>query len=192
MVFDRLQKLGENKFQKIVNELMRGTPALTLARLIQHEWGDAQDVAEDSLGKQLKRLHIAISNGAFGGDLAQEARQKASVRIKLFHGSSLNTLDKLIDLAMIQEARVHALWNEEKLWNKTIPGLNTIINDYRDLLLNIQKVKFDLGLDEYKFGHSAVKASVLSVTLSDETRLERQLYEAVGVTGQIFRKRGIA
>ena len=34
MVFDRLQKLGVEKFRKIVNELMRGAPAKTLARMI--------------------------------------------------------------------------------------------------------------------------------------------------------------
>ena len=51
MAFDRLQKLGKEKFQKIVNELARGTPAQTLARLIQQEWGDAQDVREETLAK---------------------------------------------------------------------------------------------------------------------------------------------
>src|SRR2546425_3361422 len=104
MKFERLQRLGKGKFQKLVNELTRGTPAIMVARLIQQEWGDCHDVREDTLAKQLKRLHSAITNGAFGGDLAQEARQKASVRIKLFHGSSLDCLDELIELALLQKA----------------------------------------------------------------------------------------
>src|SRR2546428_13012031 len=106
MKFERIQRLAKEKVQKIVNQLTRGTPAIMVARLIQQEWGDCQDVREDTLAKQLKRLHTAITNGAFGGDLAQEARRKASVRIKLFHGSSLNCLDELIELAFLQKARV--------------------------------------------------------------------------------------
>jgi len=34
IAFRRLQNLGKEKFQKILNELARGTPAQTLARLI--------------------------------------------------------------------------------------------------------------------------------------------------------------
>jgi hypothetical protein len=41
--------LGEEKFRKIVNEMIRGTPAQMVTRLIQQEWGDAQDVGEDML-----------------------------------------------------------------------------------------------------------------------------------------------
>jgi hypothetical protein len=72
MAFERLQSLGQEKFQRIVNELMRATPAVMVARLIHQEWGDVHDVAENTLAKQLKRLHTAITNGAFGGDLAEQ------------------------------------------------------------------------------------------------------------------------
>ena len=61
--FERLQRLGNEKFQKIVNELMRGIPAIMVARLILREWGDCNDVREDTLAKQLKRLHAAIQMG---------------------------------------------------------------------------------------------------------------------------------
>jgi hypothetical protein len=91
IAFRRLQNLGKEKFQKILNELARGTPAQTLARLIQQEWGDVQNVREETLAKQLKRLSTTITNGAFGGDLADQARKRASVRIKLLHGEGLQT-----------------------------------------------------------------------------------------------------
>src|SRR3954471_2444973 len=99
IAFARLQKLGKEKFQRIVNELARGTPAQTLARLIQQEWRDVEDVREETLAKQLKRLSITIANGAFGGDLAEQARRKASVRIKLLHGSTLDCLAELVEVA---------------------------------------------------------------------------------------------
>lgn len=150
MAFDRLTRLGKEKFQKVCNELMRGAPVVLVARLIQSEWGDVQGVAECTLAQQLRRLHAAITNGAFGGDLAQEAKARATVRIKLFHGSSLSVLDELVDVAMLQKFRVGVGLEKERLLKKHIPGLDTAIKDYKDLLLAIQKVKFDLGLDEYR------------------------------------------
>jgi len=134
MKFERLQRLSNEKFQKIVNELMRESPAIIIARLILQEWGDCNDVRENTLAKQLKRLHTAISNGAFGGDLADQAKRGK------------------------RAAAVHSALQPE-----------FVINDYRDLLLSIQKIKFDLGLDEYK----------------------GVVFEAVTMVEDIFRRRGI-
>ena len=191
MKFERLQRLSKEKFQKIVNELMRGIPAIMIARLIQREWGDCQNVREDTLAKQLKRLHTAITNGAFGGDLAQEARRKASVRIKLFHGSSLDCLAELIELALLQKNRVQQIWEKERQLNVPFSSLNALINDYRDLLLSIQKIKFDLGLDEYKGVMSGVKATATSVTRPDGVNVQQQVLEAITTVEDIFRRHGI-
>ena len=191
MKFERLQRLSNEKFQKIVNELMRESPAIIIARLILQEWGDCNDVQEDTLATQLKRLHTAITNGAFGGDLAQEAKRKASVRIKLFHGSTLDCKDELIELAIIQRVRVLALWEKERQLNIPLSSLNFVINDYRDLLLSIQKIKFDLGLDEYKGVIPGVKARSASVTTPHDLKIQEQVFEAVATVEHIFRKRGI-
>ena len=181
MKFERLQRLASEKFQKIVNELVRGTPSIIVARLIQQEWQDCQDVREDTLAKQLKRLHTAITNGAFGGDLAQEATRKASVRIKLFHGSTLDCLDELVELAVMQKIRVVALWEKERELNMPLSSLKTLINNYRDLLLSIQKVKFDLGLNEYRCVIPGMKATA-AVTRPDALNIE-----AIAVVEDIFR-----
>jgi hypothetical protein len=184
MAFDRLTRLGPQKFQKIVNELIRGTPAQTLARLIQ-EWGDAQDVSEETLAKQLKRLHTAVGNGAFGGALAQQVKAKASVRIKLLHGSTLNCLDELIEIALIQKVRVDALYEKEQVSNTCIVALNTIINDYMDLLVAIQKIKFDLGVDEYKRTIPTLKASD-GATPPDSAVVQRQVAAAYSGLEQVL------
>jgi len=42
--------------------------------------------------------------------------------------------------------------NKERESKKRVFGLNTAINDYKNLPLSIQKIKFDLGLDEFKRG----------------------------------------
>jgi hypothetical protein len=190
MAFDRLQKLGDEKLQRIVNELMRGTPAPMLARLIQQEWGDAQDVGEESLARQLKRLHGAICNGAFGGELAAEARLRASVRIKLFHGANVDCLDELIQLALIQKERVFILVERERLLGKPSASLSPMIRLYMDLLESVQKIKFDLGLDEYRRGMPINRATVI---VPDQTSrgIEQRLIEAVSAMEEIFGKSGI-
>ena len=123
--------------------------------------------------------------------MAEEARRKASVRIKLFHGSSLNSLEELIDLAVLQKNRVQKLWEKERQLNVPLSSLNSVINDYRDLLLCIQKIKFDLGLDEYKGVMSGVKATATSVTRPDGLKIQQQVFEAIEVVEDIFRRRGI-
>jgi hypothetical protein len=123
--------------------------------------------------------------------LAQEARRKASVRIKLFHGSSLNCLEELIELTLLQKNRVQQLWEKERELNIPFSSLNSVVNDYRDLLLSIQKIKFDLGLDEYKGVISGVKATATSVTRPDGLKIQQQVFEAIEVVEDIFRRRGI-
>jgi hypothetical protein len=190
LAYERLQNLGKDKFTKICNELARGTPAILLARLI-HEWGDAHDVGESTLAKQLLRLHTAITNAAFGGDLAQVARDKASVRIKLFHGSTLDCLDELVTLASIQQARINAMWEKEREGGTRVAGLNKVINDYRNLLMDIQKMRFDLGLDEYKRGIPTVTASLTGPTRPYGTTTEQQVFEAISQVEAIFARRGL-
>jgi hypothetical protein len=190
MAFERLQNLGKDKFARICNELARGTPAMMVARLI-HEWGDARDVREDTLSKQLKRLGTAITNSAFGGDLAQLARDTASVRIKLFHGSTLNCLDELNTIANVQEARINRLIEKERASSTRIVGLNKIINDYKTLLISIQKIRFDLGLDEYRRGFPPVTPATSNATLPDETTKKAQLLEAVLLMEEVFERRAL-
>ena len=190
MAFGRFSRLGREKFQKIVNELTRGIPAQTVARLV-HQWGDAQDVREETLAKQLKRLHTAITNGAFGGDLAQQAREKAIVRIMWLHGSTLNCLDALIEVAIVQRTRVLTLYEHEQVSGKHITGLNAVINDYRDLLVAIQRIKFDLGMDEYKRSIPVRSQEASVVTFTDGSTVNRQVLEAYSTLEEVMSRRGL-
>lgn len=190
MAFDRLQKLGKEKFQKILNELARGTPAQALARLIQQEWFDAQDVCEETLARQLKRLSATITNGAFGCDLAEQAKRKASVRIKVLHGSTLDCLDELVQIAAIQRSRMLRLWEKERMFNVPLMSLTRVIRDYSELIVTIQEVKFNLGLDEYK---RTIPVAGMSGDkfMPDGTTMENKVREAVAEMNDIFTRRGI-
>jgi hypothetical protein len=86
---------------------------------------------------------------------------------------------------------VQQLREKERQLNVPLSSLNIVINDCRDLLLSIQKIKFDLGLDEYKGVMSGVKATATSVTRPDGVNVQQQVLEAIEVVEDIFRRRGI-
>lgn len=74
---------------------------------------------------------------------------------------------------MIQKACVLALWGKERQLNIPLSSLNSEINDHRDLLLSIQKIKSDLGLDEYKGAIPGVRATATSVTRPDGFKIQQ-------------------
>jgi len=96
----------------------------------------------------------------------------------------------LIEAAIIQRTRVLALFEKEQELDRHVVGLNAVINDYRDLLVAIQKVKFDLGLDEFKRS-IPVRASETSVTSPDGTTVRRQVLEAYSTLEEIMTRRGM-
>ena len=51
---------------------------------------------------------------------------------------------------MSQRERMLALREQECESARSIRALNAIMRDYAEVLLAIQKIRFDLGLDEYK------------------------------------------
>jgi hypothetical protein len=61
MSLTNLHTLGEHKFRGIVQQLMRGVPASSIAQLIQHEWRDCSDVQEEILIEELESLHTNLS-----------------------------------------------------------------------------------------------------------------------------------
>jgi hypothetical protein len=202
MAFERLQELGDEKFGKILNLLMRGEPAMTLAREIQAPppkgWGLFQDVAEKTLTQQLNRLRLAAAEGAFGRKMAKSIEAGHKPQIKMLERVSVHVLARLEDLSDIQRDRVLALVEKEK--NMPLPigamltATNAVFNDYRQLLLDIQKVRFDLGLDEFKGPvgqHISMRGAAQTHMFPDGTSIQKQVFEAVTTIEQIFDARKI-
>ena len=194
MAFDKLQALGEAKFGKIKNALMRGTPAMVLARMVQKDWGDFDGVAEKTLTQQLNRLRLQMTEGAFGEEAAKVLKETGKVDIKMLRGARLDVLGDLVALAAVQRDRVEYLWEKEKQMKMPMSSLNVVITDYRDTLLQVQKVQFDLGVDEFKGPITGVnmRGRVDTETLPDGTRRQRHLFEAVTAMEKVFEARGIA
>lgn len=205
MAFERLQNLGDEKFSKILNLLMRGEPAMALARQIQQApptgWGEFQDVAEKTLTQQLNRLRFAAAEGMFGKKIAKKIQDdnSATPQIRMLKDVSVRVLDRLEELSDVQRQRVLDLVEKEKKMPLPIGAMlqatNAVFTDYKDLLLSIQKIRFDMGLDEFRGPVSQqihhVKGAAITQQLADGTTIQRQVFEAVTTLEQIFNERQI-
>jgi hypothetical protein len=101
----------------------------------------------------------------------------------------LNCHDELIELAKIVKKRVFALFAEERRSGSIILKLNRLTKSYKDLLLVIQEVRFDLGLDEYKRG---MTKEAITAAAMRERRTQEEVMEATKAAIEIFRKHGIS
>ena len=192
MAFEKLQALGKDKFTRIINDLMRGKPAMQVARMVQQDWGDYQDVAEKTLTQMMNRLKIAATEGMFGEQAKELVKADGTVDIKMLKSSSLDVLGELVALATVQRTRVQTLWEKERELKMPLTGLNAIVNDFKDLLLSIQKVQFDLGVNEFKGVIPGQKTTTEAVMRPDGSMGVRTTVEnSVGVLQEVFEKRRI-
>lgn len=191
--YERLKQLGEEKFQKIVNDLMRGQPAMGVARIIQQEWHDLQDVAEKTLTQQLSRLRIDIGKKAFGWRAAKKLENNTQPKLPVWvKDSSLKTLEEMLAVASIQRERIERLVAKERAENKHLTVLNSVLADYVELWEKIQKVRFDLGLDVFKGPTNSFKASQTTVITPEGAQLvHKQVYSAYSGLKDILDKRQI-
>jgi hypothetical protein len=220
--FERLQGLGEERFRKILNLLMRGESTYAVAREIQAQppkgWGLFQDVAEQTLIQQLNRLRKAGAEGMFGSQTAKKIVAGVKTpQIKLLENTSVRVLERLEELSDWQRNRVMALIEREKeallpvvgnLHLKGVPSsakmapqeyrhlltqTNLVFNDYKTLLLDLQKIRFDLGLDDFRgpVTGMAMKGLSQTTTLPDGSSVQKQIFEAVTTIEQIFEARQI-
>ena len=216
MPFVALQKLGDIKFQKILNELMRGSTAMGLARTIQTEWGDFVGIPEKTLTQQLNRLRIAAAEGMYGPKVAKQLKEGAtSPTLKSLEGVSTSVMERMEELAAIQRSRVIMLADHERVaftkantppvvtFSKgkavvqgpngpvNLTATNQVIVEYSQLLQDMQKLRFDLGMDEFKGVIPGIKGAATSVTYPDGTNVQKQVYEATVTLEQILDRRNV-
>ena len=91
--------------------------------------------------------------------------------------------EELEKLANIQDERVLAMRAEERKSGFVNPRLDTAIRLHADILRSIQKMRFDLGLDEYKRG--IPRAQTADTAADDQARI----YEAYKAAEEIFTRR---
>jgi hypothetical protein len=199
MAYERLQSLGEEKFGKILNQLVRGEPATGVSRMIQHEWKDFQDVSEKTLVQQLNRLRLHAAEGMFGKAAAKQLMDgQTPTVIKRIENLSIGVLERMEELGTIQRQRMLDLVEKEKKMPVPVGAMlsatNAVFNDYRQLLLDLQKIRFDLGVDEFKgplTTTTMMRGAHASMNLPDGTNVQKQVFEAVTSVEAIFNARKI-
>jgi hypothetical protein len=91
-------------------------------------------------------------------------------------------LHYLIELASLQRARVFSLWEKEKSSPKLFIELDQAIKVYRRLVLTEQKMRFDLGFDEYRRG---------IIAPPEDRRIRKQVLDAWAECQEIIERDGI-
>ena len=148
MAFDTLQCLGEEKFRTVVQKLSGGTCESSVAKLIQEQWGDCQDVLENTLVEELKALRETAS---------MQTRENGHVpgeenRVLQLRDSELGCLERLIHDAIVTENRIDALVKDGRLTDSQDRLAITLIKFHTQQIAMIHDMKLDLGLDAYKRG----------------------------------------
>ena len=85
MKFDVFRKLGEKKLATIINRLVSGESTMTVARIIQEEWGEAKDLSRGALEQELTRLRMSIDRGGLSSDLAEPPLATSTDDLKPLH-----------------------------------------------------------------------------------------------------------
>ena len=196
MAFDRLKAMGEVRFTKITGDLIRGESAMGLARTIQQEWHEFNDVAEKTLTQQLNRLRLSMLAGSFGPEKQAKLEKLAAPKklVETLKGfatiDSLNAQEMLLSL---QVGRIQRLVEKEKAMPVPIAHLDKMMETANTLNVQLQKQRFELGLDQYHVGPgmSTSRAASIGVTLPDGTHVQKQVYEALESAEAIMAKNGI-
>lgn len=108
------------------------------------------------------------------------------------------TSERLEELSSLQRSRVLAFVQKER--EKKSLGhtdhhlaktINETVKEYRHTLLELQRIRFELGLDDYKGPQHVVRGASQTTTFPDGSSVQKQVFEAVNTLEAIFDKRQI-
>lgn len=183
MKYARIYALGKERVSVIDNQLAQGKSMYHIARMVQQDWKEFQDVAEKTLVQQLNRYKADKDIPT-----THKTHDPGTMVITTVIGR-VDVVQKLGELEKALRERLDAALKREKgLAGMFLPGLSKEINDYRVLLLDIQKTQFDLGVDEYKGPLLAARMMTGSKVLPDGTVMHAQITEAVQVAQRAMRE----
>src|SRR5512133_561386 len=66
------------------------------------------------------------------------------------HSRATNALEEVVRVANLQEERLLAISAEERRSRLMNPRLDTMIRTHKELLLSVQEILFDVGLNDYR------------------------------------------
>jgi hypothetical protein len=136
--FERLISLGPERLTAVNNALSSGSSALQVARMIQMEWGEIKDIAEESLAKQLIRYKEQTL-----GNFQQVGT--SIVGLDPIALGKLDALAELDDVIRAQKTRVLLFIAEERKGKKADKDVSAEIRLLNELIHSKLKAEFDVG-----------------------------------------------
>lgn len=187
--FSRIMALPEERLLYVNNWLSRNGQPMELARHIQRDWQVWTDVSEKTLQQQLNRYRDYLL------DSSHKKGEIAPVSVKARINRDMDPLERLVKLVQIQERRLQMFITREAEMKMPLSAVDKAIEGTAQLLKDIQKIRFDLGLDEFKGPVSSsgnmIKGALKTITAPDGTVTTTHLYEAVSVADQILSRANI-
>jgi len=180
-----LQDLGQEKFRTIVGLLKQGTPPNLIVHWIQDEWGDCCDLPPDTLAQELEGLHTALTDSSA---IPEHSTAQDNARMKLLQNPGQSCLERLVELALVQEHRIEAQLRKEDSTGRPFPETDMMMDSYAKLLLAIQGLKFDLGIEIYMRRMPQDIKQALERQEREEQEVQRQVYEAYGAAEEVFER----
>jgi hypothetical protein len=153
MAFDTLQSLGEAKFHAVIKKLLAGIRESSVAKLIQEQWRDCQDILENTLVEDLKALHEAASiKTRDHQDLEGDNDNDSFLQLR---DSELGCLEKLIHAAIATENGIESMTKDGGLTASETRIVISLMKLHMQQIAMIHDMKLDIGLDAYKRGMSS-------------------------------------
>lgn len=186
--YARILGLGEERVLILNNMLSRGDSPFAVARVIQQQWGELQDVRADTLSMQLRRYAAAniIVAPASADDIPTYNLAPAYARLAV--GSHM------IEMVMEQRERILAMRVKEKAKDgKFSRALKAEIETYMAMLAAVQKHQFDMGIDEYQ-GPARVGGSMAAAKINPDgsvSVMAGQVVEATARARETLTKHGV-
>lgn len=188
----RLKKLTDDQLLHVKNWLLRGGEVMALTRHIQQEWKIATDVNERTFCMQLNRYKKSLFQQTGAGSAL--TNEHGALIVKATRTRDIDPMERLVALVDIQEKRIQMFLNKEAQVQMPIAGVEKVIDSTKALLLDIQKLRFELGLDQYNGpvqGGQVVRGAVKTVEAPDGTKTTSTLFEAVAMADQVLQRAGI-
>jgi hypothetical protein len=114
--------------------------------------------------------------------------------------SPIKTAERLEELSDFQRDRVLKYLGQERVKldakimdHNLARTLNETIKEYRYTLLELQKIRFELGIDDFKGpqSHTVIRGLSQTNSLPDGSSVQKQIFEAINTIEQIFDARSI-
>jgi len=143
--YTRLRGLGPERMATIEYRMLRGDGPVLVARLIQEEWGEFQDVKHHTLVKQLARYKESeLSNQMALLKDSPDAEKRTEILDKL--DKQLDVAQEMAELIGIQKKRLKKGLDFEEKMPTLSKQLNMEVRLLKDTLNDLGKLQLETGI----------------------------------------------